>query len=47
MKTDLIDECDWDTHDGQPCSECPHSDACSDYGCGMKLGVVDADGEEI
>jgi hypothetical protein len=29
------------------CLDCPHQDACADYGCGKECGVVDADGNEI
>jgi len=29
------------------CCDCPHPDACGDYGCGKKCGVVDVDGEII
>lgn len=29
------------------CVDCPHQDACWDYGCGKELGVVDEEGNEI
>lgn len=34
-------------YDWMPCVDCPHPDACGDYGCGKECGVVDADGEMI